>query len=166
MIDDGQFNSIETPKDIVVYRGGWGFLLPKGHTVRVNRANDRAELNTRDGGGGFYELERIDDTDPDELRLFVAPGGLSSTPIPAGRNDEGYPFPTMKVEIDRLRARWDGAVESKLSDLDDPKARERQEFEASAAGDTFAIRTERMRGTIRAQERATQAKEPAPGSDA
>ena len=153
MTDDDRFNPIETAKQVVVYRGGWGFLLPNGHTVRVNRANDRAELNTRDGGGGFYELERIDDAHPDELRLFVGPGSPSSTPASAGQSDAGYPFPTMKVEIDRLRARWGHAVGPMQSDLDDPKARERQAFEASAHGDSFAIRTERMRAMISEQEK-------------
>ena len=100
MTDDEQFNPIETSKEIVIYRGGWGFLLPNGHAVRVNGARDRAAFETRDGCGGFYGLERIDDADPDELRVFVAPGGPSPTEAVAGLNDEGYPFPTMKVELD------------------------------------------------------------------
>ena len=153
MTDDEQFNPIETSKEIVVYRGGWGFLVPNGHAVRVNGARDRAAFDTREGGGGFYGLERIDDTGPDELRVFVAPGGPSPREAVAGRNDEGYPFPTMKVELDRLRARWERAVGPKLSDLDDPKAQERQAFEASAPGDSFATRTERMRRMIREQEK-------------
>jgi hypothetical protein len=153
MTDGEQFTSLETSKEIVIYRGGWGFLLPNGHAVRVNGTRDRAAFDTREGGGGFYGLERIDDADPDELRLFVAPGGPSFTHAVTGQSEEGYPFPTMKVELDRLRARWERAVGQKLSDLDDAKARERQAFEASAPGDSFAIRTERMRGMIREQEK-------------
>jgi hypothetical protein len=141
------FIPLNTPKEIVVYRGGWGFSLPDQHEVSINADDGHVDLHMPQAGG-VYELEGVEETD-DETRVHVAPGGpivgsAMGTTIPTE-----YPFPTIDIELQRLRARWENAGGPRLDDPDGELRALRQRFEASAQGDDFDRRTERMRAMIR-----------------
>jgi hypothetical protein len=136
------------PKQVVIYRGGWGFILPDQDVAKVSEDGQSIQLSTPDRGG-TYTLERVDDSDPDELRIFVAPGGPSSGHSLRELPKE-YPFPTINIELHRLRARWEAAGGSRGDDPGDRNGQlERQRLEASALGDSWDSRTERMRKMIR-----------------
>jgi hypothetical protein len=66
-----------------------------------------------------------------------------------GNLDAEYPFPTIDVELDRLRARWERAGGGRLEDRIHGDPTERQQFEAWAAGDDYNEKTTRMRQMIR-----------------
>jgi hypothetical protein len=147
---DEDLAPLETEKEILVYRGGWGFSLPDQHTVRVHEKGNMVSVHMPQRGG-TYSLERIRETD-DELRVFVAPGG----PIVAGsvgHVEPGYPFPTIDEELQHLRTRWEQAGGASLGDRihGDPGAR--QQFEAWAQGDDYDAKTTRMRDAVRELER-------------
>jgi len=144
------FTPVETEKEIVIYRGGWGFSLPDQHTVRINEAEKLVSVHMPQRGG-TYSLERIEESD-DELRVYVASGG----PIVAsalGELETGYPFPTIDVELDRLRARWERAGGARYEDRMHGDPGTRQQFEAWAAGDDYNTKTSQMRAMVREQER-------------
>ena len=137
-----------SPKQTIIYRGGWGFILPDQHAVEVSADGRSVSLSLPDRGG-TYVLERVDDTDPDELRIYVAPGGPSSGHALRDLPRE-YPFPTINEELDRLRARWGAAGGPPGNDPGDRDGQLLwQRFEASAPGDSFDSRTARMRRMIR-----------------
>ena len=123
----------KTEKEIVVYRGGWGFRLPAQHRIAINEQDRVADLHQPDRGGA-YELERIEETD-DELRIYVGdPYGISVAVRPA---EPGYPFPTIHEEMERLRAAWNNA------------GLPRQEFDAWAQGASYDSHTTRLRARLR-----------------
>jgi hypothetical protein len=140
------FRRLESDKEIVVYRGGWGFSLPEQHTVHINGAGTQVAVNMPQRGG-TYGLECIEET-PDELRLYVAAGGPSSSHA-LGNLEASYPFPTIDVELDRLRARWERAGGARYEDRMQGDPGTRQKFEAWAAGDDFDEKTTRMREMVR-----------------
>src|SRR5262249_34529248 len=105
---EGDLAPLDTNKQVVVYGNGWGFVLPQGHTIRLNINGGQVSLGTG-GSGGTYDVERVDDSDANEYRVFMAPGGASATRSLPGQFAEGYPFPTIDVELDRLRGRWEDA---------------------------------------------------------
>lgn len=132
----------------MIYRGGWGFILPDQHNAEVTADGRSVSLSLPDRGG-TYVLERVDDAHPDERRIYVAPGGPSSG-LALRDLPREYPFPTIDDELNRLRARWEAAGGPRGDDPGDRDGqRLRQEFEASAPGDSFDSRTERMRRMIR-----------------
>ncbi len=141
------FVPLETPKEIVIYRGGWGFRLPDQHAVSINAEDAHVDLHMPQAGG-VYELERVEETD-DELRVYVRPGGPLVSTAMGTTIETGYPFPTIDEELERLRARWENAAGPRLEDPDRERRALRQRFEASAQGDDFDRRTERMRAMIR-----------------
>jgi len=139
---------VSSAKQKVIYRGGWGFILPDTDRVDISDDGRSVSLSTPDRGG-TYELERVDDSDPDELRIYVAPGAPSSGHALRDLPQE-YPFPAINVELDRLRARWEAAGGPRGNDPGDRDAQLKwQAFEASAPGDSFDSRTARMRAMIR-----------------
>lgn len=91
-------------KEIVVYRGGWGFRLPRSH--RLHLREDMVSIGIPDGGG-TYVLEKVEETD-DELRVHVgAELARSSTGVGEVMQPiRPYAFPTLDVEIERLKADW------------------------------------------------------------
>jgi hypothetical protein len=97
------FVAPDTDKEIVVYRGGWGFRPPEQHTIRINEPDRLVDLSMPQRGG-TYSLERVEETD-DEYRVYVAPGGPFSGHA-IGDLPAEYPFPTIDEEIDRLRIAW------------------------------------------------------------
>lgn len=78
----------QTDKQIVVYRGGWGFRLPDQHTVRVNEVDGLVDVSMPQRGG-TYTLERVEETD-EEYRVHVAG--------PVGRT-AGMPLATSPLSI-------------------------------------------------------------------
>jgi hypothetical protein len=144
---------LESEKEIVVYRGGWGFGLPHGHEVRIDPAGQYVSIHMPHGGG-IYELQRVEPVE-DELRVYVRPGGpimgsaLKDLPME-------YPFPTIDVEIDRLRARIQAAAgpaweEDRMRGAPGPSIRQR--FDAWARGEGYDEKTTRLRELARELER-------------
>jgi hypothetical protein len=142
------FRPIEATKEIVIYRGGWGFVLPEKHSVAID--GSRHVMLDMPQRGGTYHLAWLDDSDTEELRVHLGPGDpLIGHAL--GDLEAGYPFPTIAQELDRLRNRWDAAGGPRWEDriYGDPGTRAR--FELS--GNTYDEQTTRMRKMVRALER-------------
>jgi hypothetical protein len=145
------FRPIETAREIVIYRGGWGFVLPEQDSVAIDRRLLHVELSAPDRGG-TYQLDWLDDSDPEELRVYVVAGEpLSGHAV--GDLAPVYPFTTIRQELDRLRNRWEAAGgplwESSLL-----RDRTRAKFEASAL--SYDEQTSRMRQLVRGLERGDE----------
>lgn len=151
MAEQGDFALVETEKEVVVYRGGWGFSLPQQHTVRVNSKEGLVSVHMPQRGG-TYSLERIEETG-DEMRVYVAPGGpIVSSAL--GDLETGYPFPTIDVELDRLRTRWERAGGARYEDRIHGDPGTRQKFESWAQGEGYDEHTTDMRAMVRELERS------------
>jgi hypothetical protein len=149
--DRDAFKPLDTGKEIVLYRGGWGLSLPDQHTVRVNTKDGLVSIRMPQRGG-TYSLEQIEETE-DELRVHVARGEpIVSSAL--GNLETGYPFPTIDVEIDRLRARWDAAGGARYEDRIHGDPGTRQKFEAWGQGEGYDEHTTQMRAMVRELERA------------
>ncbi|MDQ3955014.1 MAG: hypothetical protein M3285_05645 [Actinomycetota bacterium] len=85
--------------DQVVRRGGWGFTLPEGHRLEVDDDAGTLTLTAADGQTATYRLISAVVSD-DETTYEI---DADST------NGDGYPFPSIGEEIDRLRRRWEAA---------------------------------------------------------
>jgi hypothetical protein len=143
------FALIETEKEVVVYRGGWGFSLPDQHKVKVNESDRLVRLEMPQARG-TYPLDRIEDTG-DELRLYLGAGG----PLQAFESERigpGYGFPTIDDELVRLRARYERAGGAGRADVMHSGRVARQQFEAWAQGDDWDAKTTRMRAAVRELE--------------
>lgn len=128
--EEAGFAPPETTKEVVIYRGGWGFRLAARHDIRLNLEHRLVGLHIPDRGA-TYHLEAIDETD-DEYRIHVG------RPFGIGHGDPAeYPFPTIDVELNRLRNEWmrlGGTAE---------------EFNAWGAGDDYDSKTYGARRAIR-----------------
>lgn len=86
-----------TQKEVVIYKGGWGFRLPDQHRALLNRDGSTVSVSTPDRGGIYY-VDRVDETE-DEFRIHVGDQysghGLSNLPT-------RYPFPSIDDELSRL----------------------------------------------------------------
>jgi hypothetical protein len=145
---------LQTDKEIVIYRGGWGFSLPRGHQVRVDPAGEYVSIRLPQAGG-IYHLERVAEVG-DELRVYVGGqiGGSALHDLPME-----YPFPTIDVELQRLRVRLEQAAGSAWEEdrtCGAPGPSVRQQFEAWAAGENYDQKTTRMRELARELERASE----------
>ena len=129
------FVAPQTDKEIVVYRGGWGFRLPAQHTIRLNQEGELVAVSMPQRGG-TYPLERVEETE-DEFQVYVGPGGPSSGHA-LGDLPTEYPFPTIDEEIERLRLAWIGAG---LRETD---------FNAWAQGASWDSHTTAIRARLRA----------------
>jgi hypothetical protein len=88
-------------RDIIIQRQSTQFLLPEGHSVRVDAGNSTITLHTG-GGGGTYELIDARVT-PDEVVYVVGAECASSS---VGTQPTGYPFVPIHNEKARLRREW------------------------------------------------------------
>lgn len=123
-----------TDKEIVVYRGGWGFRLPEQHTIHLNLTDNLVEISMPQRGG-TYVLERSEETE-DEFRVYVGPGGpLIGHAI--GDLPAEYPFPAIDEELERLRHAW---IAAGLRETD---------FNAWAQGAGWDSRTTAIRAQLR-----------------
>ena len=85
-------------KQIVIRRGGWGFLLPPGDAIEM--AGSGAEIKLRrEDDEWVYPLLDVEESDDEVVYTIEA----------ATTNGHGYPFPSVAEEIDRLRSRWERA---------------------------------------------------------
>jgi hypothetical protein len=141
-----------TDKEIVVYRGGWGFSLPEQHSVRINQLDRRVSINTPQAGG-IYRFERSEEVG-DELRVFIGAGGPEMGHAVGLGVPTAYPFPSIGEELDRLRSRYEGAGGAPIHEPMNPGAAARQAFEGWAQGDDWDAKTTRMRAAIRELGRA------------
>jgi hypothetical protein len=121
---------------------GWGFRLPDQHRVLLDREAQMVVLAIPDRGA-FYKFEGIEETG-EEYRIKVGEQTFGSWGAASlDFVEEAYPFPTIDVELMRLRADWDNLG-------GDP-----QEFEAwqqrdELGGDeTYDSKTSRLRAAIR-----------------
>ena len=138
------FRRIESDKEIVVYRGGWGFVLPEQHQVSVNEAAAHVDLHMPQAGG-VYDLEGVEETD-DEVRVYVGAGGphvgsaLGNIPV-------GYPFPEIQHELDALRGRMIRASGTRYTDRVHGARgpTHEQQFDAWASGEDLDEKTSRIR---------------------
>lgn len=124
----------QTDKEIVVYRGGWGFRLPAQHTVQLNEIDGLVEVSMPQCGGA-YTLERVEETD-EEYRVHVAAGGPHSGHA-LGDLPVEYPFPAIEEEIERLRRAW---ISAGLRETD---------FDAWAQGASWDSHTSAIRSRLR-----------------
>lgn len=129
----------QTDKEIVVYRGGWGFRLPSQHTILVNEG-DRLVAVSMPQRGGTYTLERVEETG-EEYRVHLAAGGPHSGHV-LGDLPAEYPFPTIDEEIERLRLAW---INAGLRETD---------FNAWAQGASRNSHTTAIRAQLRAARRS------------
>jgi hypothetical protein len=129
------FVAPDTDKEIVVFRGGWGFRLPEQHSIRVNEVDRLVDVSMPQRGG-TYALDRVEETS-DEYRVFVASGGPFSGHA-VGDLPAEYPFPTIDEEIERLRISW---INAGLSETD---------FNAWAQGASWDSHTSAIRSRLRA----------------
>ena len=105
-------------------------------------------LHRRNANGHLPRWLGLDEN-TDAFRIYAAPGGPSSGHAVADMSTE-YPFPTIDVELERLRARWEAAGGPRGDDSANREGQlARQRFEASAPGDSWDSRTARMRRLIR-----------------
>ena len=85
--------------------------------------------------------------------MFVGAGGPEMGHAVGLGVAAAYPFTTIDVELDRLRARYERAGGAPLHEPMHPDAAARQIFEGWAQGDAWDAKTTRMRNAIRDLER-------------
>jgi hypothetical protein len=104
IVEDGRVRELEIAKQVVIYRRGhnFGFHLPEQHFVKLSVEKRYVYLGIPDRGG-FYDLDRIEDTDEiaDEFRIHV--GAMREPGV--GQPPE-YPFPEFRTEMLRLSTLW------------------------------------------------------------
>jgi len=134
-------------KETLIRRRGadWSFHLAARHTVELTDDRRYVTLSAPLGGLSLFRVDRIDETDPEEVVIFV--GDQHAQAGPATFGDEpvepmGYPLVEHQDEIERLRQRWRSAG---LAD---------QEFNAYGRGESHDDRLKSIRRTLRAIEHA------------
>lgn len=105
-------NEIVAGKETVVRRpaAGWSFHLPEQHVIEVNRDENFVALSMP-GAGGVYGLSSFTETDDEVIvevdSVIVAHAtGVGEQP---GDATDGYPFPEIHDEFERLHGRWQRA---------------------------------------------------------
>lgn len=86
-------------KQAIVQRGGWSFVVPPDDSAEIVGDGKQLRLRHRDGGEWDYPLLGVIEQGDEVVYEIDA----STT------NGEGYPFPSVAEEIDRLRQRWEAA---------------------------------------------------------
>lgn len=129
-------------REVVVRPRGanWSFHLPEQHTVEVTE--DRRYVNlSMPGRSTLFLIERIDESDPEEVVIYLGegrawsgPGSWLSEGVPRA---DGYPLPQIQDEFDRLKARW------RAAGLDE------QRFIAYAQGASHEDHLRMLRRTLR-----------------
>jgi hypothetical protein len=114
--------------DQVIKRGGWSFLLPDGHNLEVDKDRRTTKLTAPDGRSGTYALIRVQ-RDDDEVVYEIDADSF---------NGDGYPFPSVGEEIERLQHRWES--------IGGPSS----EFNAWAQGANYDTHLTHLRKKLRA----------------
>ena len=131
-------------KETVIRRAGedWSFGLPDGHTVQLTDDGKYVSLEVRLGGSSLFAVERVDDSDPEEVVVFLgAQHGYAGPPTFGEIESRGYPLPEIQDERERLRSRW---LEAGLDE---------QDFDAYARGESHEDRFRTIRRALRQRER-------------
>jgi hypothetical protein len=99
--EESAFAAPNTDKEVVAYRGGWGFRLPEQHQIQLSADKRQVSLTVPDRGAR-YHVDHIDDAG-DEFRVHVGPklGGHA-----LGDGEPEYPFPLIQHELDRLKREY------------------------------------------------------------
>lgn len=132
--------TIVTGKETAIRRGGedWSFGFPDAHTVYLTGDGNYVSLEVPLGGSSVFAVERIDDSDPEEVVVFLgAQHGYAGPPTFGQVETGGYPLPEIQDERERLRSRW---LDAGLDEED---------FNAYARGESHEDRFRSIRHTLR-----------------
>jgi hypothetical protein len=140
--DKGQ-RTLVPGKETVVRRLGanWAFHLPEQHRVELISEGRYVVLGTP-LEESIFEVDHIDDSDPEEVVIYLGePKGESGPPAWGDQVPEprGYPLPKIQEEFERLRGRWRNA---RLND---------QDFDAWAQGASWEDKLRSLRHQLRAR---------------
>jgi hypothetical protein len=142
----GRSRTLVAGKETVVRRHGadWSFHLPEQHAIEITPDKRYVTVSTP-LEGSLYAVERIDDSDPEEVVVYLGEEhGKSGPTFSAGDQPvppvRGYPLPEIQDEFARLKVRWLQA------------GRSEQEFTAYPQGATHEDQLRRIRKRLRACE--------------